>query len=285
MKGKTSIYLYLFLFVVVLFIFYVDKDRGVDTTSKKTQEIVLIDTSSYERESKTIQKYEKYILPTRPLSEEESFLYNLVMFDNKKVTIDSLDDKDKLSVVLSYLDKDDYFEDKTYYQIYDDEGNELEHPKKISEKKYSPERQDIIVYKKITTSKINKIANKIFDTDINIPEEIIYNNNIKCTYDEKVECSNYKSSIVQEDYIRYVSSDLKDGEIHIYQKYLHETYLYGKVILTNGIETIDQEENGIKEITNDVIDKYGTTYKTTFKKGSDDKYYWYSTEPVEKIEK
>ncbi len=282
---KNSIYLYIFLFVVVAFIFFVDKDR-VNDAIKKENVVVEVDTSIYEKESKTIKKYENYIVPTRPSMDEESYLFSPIMFNNKKVTINDLKERDKMYVVLSYLEKDGYFEEKTYYQIYDDEGKELEKPKKISEKKYNPQREDKIVYKKISANKIQKIAYKIFNEDVEIPKHIVYNNKIECTYDEKIECSSsYHDTIVNEDYVKYVSSDLKNDEIHIYQKYLHQTHLNGVIILTNGLETIDMNENSIKEITNGVIDKYGATYKTTFKKGADDKYYWYSTEPVEKSKK
>ena len=282
---NNSIYLYLFLFVVVAFVFFVDKDR-VNDAIKKEEVVVEVDTSLYEKESKTIKKYENYIVPSRPSMDEESYLYSQIMFAPKKVTIADLDERDKMYVVLAYLEKDGYFEEKTYYQIYDDEGKELEKPKKISEKKYDPQREDKIVYKKISANKIQKIANKIFNEDVEIPKHIVYNNKIECTFDEKIECSSYKGSfIVNENYVKYVSSDLKNDEIHIYQKYLHQTHLSGVSPLDNGLEEIDMNENSIKEITNGVIDKYGTTYKTTFKKGANDKYYWYSTEPVEKSKK
>ena len=218
--------------------------------------------------------------------DEESNLFSPLMFSNKKVTIEDLKDRDKIYVVLAYLDNDGYFDDKTYYQIYDDEGNEIDKPKKISERKYSLQRGDIIVYKKIKPAEIKKIANKIFNDDIEIPKHILYNNKIECTFDESVECSDYQGCFIKsKDYVKYVSSDQKDDEIHIYQKFLHETSLNGVITLDNGLEEIDKDENSIKEVTNGVIDKYGTTYKTTFKKGTDDKYYWYSTEPVEKSKK
>lgn len=280
-KSSTSIYLYLFLLVIVAFIFFVDKDRPEKTKEEAVE--IKIDNSIYEKESKTIKKYENYIVPSRPSMDEESYLYAQIMFAQKKVTINDLKERDKMYVVLSYLDKDGYFEDKTYYQIYDDEGKELEKPKKISEKKYDPQREDKIVYKKISANKIQKIANNIFNEDIEIPKHIVYNNKIECTYDEKIECNSYKgNTITSEDYVKYVSSDLKDNEIHIYQKYLHQTHLNGLSPLDNGFEQIDDYDTTIKEITNGVIDKYGTTYKTTFRKGSDNKYYWYSTEPIEK---
>ena len=281
-KGNKYIYLYFFLAVVILFIFFVDKNRAEGAVKEETV-VIEVDNSLYEKESKTIKKYENYIVPTRPSIDEESYIYSQIMFSNKKVTIADLKERDKMYVVLAYLEKDGFFEEKTYYQIYDDEGKELEHPKKISEKKYNPQREDKIVYKKINANKIQKISNKIFATDIEIPKHIVYNNKIECTYDEKIECSSYKgNTIVSENYVKYVSSDLKNDEIHIYQKYLHQTHLNGLSPLDNGLEGIDMNENSIKEITNGVIDKYGTTYKTTFKKGDDDKYYWYSTEPVEK---
>ena len=285
-KSRINIYLYLFLFIVVVFIFYIDKDRVKEETKPVEQKATTTDTSIYEKESKTIKKYEKYIVPTRPSMDEESYLTSQIMFSNKKVTIEDLKDRDKIYVVLAYLDKDGYFEDKTYYQIYDEEGNELDKQKKISEKKYNSQRGDIIVYKKITPNEIKKVANKIFNEDIEIPKHIIYNNKIECTFDENVECSDYQGCFIKsKDYVKYVSSDLKDDEIHIYQKFLHETTLNGETTLDNGIDIIDKDEDTIKEITNGVLDKYGTTYKTTFKKGADDKYYWYSTEPVEKSKK
>ncbi len=285
-KGKTYIYLYFFLAIVIFFIFFIDKDRVNNAVLEKNV-VVEVDTSIYEKESKTIKKYESYIVPTRPSMDEESYLYAQIMFASKKVTIADLKERDKMYVVFASLDKDGYFEEKTYYQIYDDEGKELEKPKKISEKKYNPQRKDKIVYKKLNANKIQKIANKIFNTDIEIPKHFVYNNNIECTYDEKIECSSYSGHIVirNKDYVKYVSSDIKDDEIHIYQKYLAEVYLNGRTMLIDGQEAIDPQEYEIKEITNGVIDKYGSTYKTTFKKGADDKYYWYSTEPVEKIEK
>lgn len=280
-KSRINIYLYIFLFIVVVFIFYIDKDRVKEETKPVEQKVSTTDTSVYEKESKTIKKYENYIVPSRPSMDEESYIFEQIMFAQKKVTIEDLKERDKMYVVLAYLEKDGYFEDKTYYQIYDDEGKELEKPKKISEKKYDPQRKDKIVYKKINANKIQKISNKIFNEDVEIPKHIIYNNKIECTYDEKIECSSYKGNIiVSEDYVKYVSSDLKNDEIHIYQKYLHQTHLSGLSPLDNGIEHIDDYDTTIKEITNGVIDKYGTTYKTTFKKDSNGNFYWYSTEPV-----
>jgi len=279
-KSKVTIYLYLFLFLVVAFVFYIDKDRKPE---EKEEVKVTLDTSIYEKESKTIKKYENFIVPTRPSVDEESFLSSQIMFSNKKVTIADLKERDKMYTILSYLDKDGYFEDKTYYQIYDDEGNELDKQKKISEKKYNPQRGDMIVYKDINPNEIKKVANRIFNEDIEIPVHMIYNNSIECTFADKVECNLYQGcSIGSKDYVKYVSSDIKDDEIHIYQKFLHETSLNGVITLDNGLEEIDKDESSIKEITNGVLDKYGTTYKTTFKKSKDGKFYWYSSEPLEK---
>ena len=89
-------------------------------------------------------------------------------------------------------------------------------------KKYSFQRGDIIVYKKIKPSEIKKAANKIFNEDIEIPEHIIYNNTIECTFDENVECSDYQGCFIKsKDYVKYVSSDLKDDEIPLLEEYKH----------------------------------------------------------------
>lgn len=246
-------------------------------------------------EGKEEEKTEKKELDIN--SEEVKKLYNYILkenseieiyaYQNKKVTVNELDNDTKLCTVLSNLEDKDADDKKTVQGV----------AGKLNQFFYNQ-------------STIDKKANEIFGTKVNLKYKSI--DDIATMTDYTYENNKYVKSEIQQgggDYpahtVEYIVKAEKDNdELLIYDKFC---YLYDaqnaaydiysgsdkNAVIAKNIsgekiyfQVHDKDENLNKKIIDNIekiVGKQALTYKHTFKKNSEGNYYWYSTEPMEEV--
>ena len=232
------------------------------------------------------------------------------MFADYKVDNSNLSLYGKYSLIVQLLDRDGYFDEVEYYKYKEEDNYEdlilatEEDLKDYDKSGFNQCDSDVIVrkYPKINKSLISRYAKNIFGIDnIEILSFSYYC--ISCDLvNGEYNCRNYTggtgSSNASWEY-KYVDYEKNNDEMYIY----HKAFWGFNDYLENGNEnyvifnTDNNEKDDLKDyvkndkliaVVNDfqydnidkLLDKYGVTFKSVFKKNSDGEYRWVSTEPI-----
>lgn len=161
---------------------------------------------------------------------------------------------------------------------------------KISDNITLSSNDELCNYEVINMNDLKETYYKLYNEDLNTEEDMFYIATSKACYKEGEEyyCGNalsYKISIAPDAIIyRFINKAIeKNDNIEIYDKFLKisDNKCFSK---NNNIENTECS-NHLSEydLTNDeqvieLVKKYGSTYKHTFKSNSDS-YYWSKSEP------
>ncbi len=232
------------------------------------------------------------------------------MFTDSKVTLNNLSLESKYAVIVGMMEEDGYFDNAEYFK-YTEAGNE-ESLVALSEeeaKKYDNEYGDLTCdadmivrkYYGITGDLINKYAEDIFGIK-NIRKVSFNFGCIECKYKNgEYDCRNYTGGYATRPFrweAKVVDYDKTDTEILLYHKAFYVGFNNeGSYVLMTDRDGLDVDNKGNIKVnskklitslgnefltidTNDLLEEYGITFKSVFKKNNNGEYRWVSTEPV-----
>lgn len=227
--------------------------------------------------------------------EEDKYGY---MFSNIKIDHNNIGNGLKFGMIYRELLRTGYDGVKYYRPQFEEDENleddidwdDINNWEEIEESEYLGPQEDgsIKVYYEITREKVHEMARDMFGQDTLIDGDYTLSPAEGCSFrNDEYFCHNFAGGGTGVDfYMTKFDHYEKEGEdIVIYQKayWLANSDETEKLIVAASCdsENVTEIDDYSSEFDETLYQKYGRMYKSIFRKNSDGKYYWISSEPVE----